>query len=101
MKNMLKVVEEFLKKNKDGATFNEIFDNVKVEMKETWTELFPTKIKQIEEEKIGELYTLMCVDGRFVRNNEHKWFLVDVMSYDDVKRMKINIGEVEELETME
>lgn len=32
---MLKVVEEFLKKNKDGATFNEIFDNVKVEMKET------------------------------------------------------------------
>ncbi len=35
MKNMLKVVEDFLKKYMTGAEFNEIFGHVKEEMKQT------------------------------------------------------------------
>lgn len=99
MKNMLKVVEEFLKKNEKGATFNEIFDHVREEMKQTWKELFPTKLlKNIEDDKIGELYTLMSIDGRFVRNNEQKWFSIETLTFDEVKQMRINASEAEELD---
>lgn len=100
MKNMMDVVFQYLEKNKDGVQFQTIWAHVQTEMKATWKELFPTRLlKEIEEDKIGELYTLMSIDGRFIRDFESNWYLLEKLSFEQAKQMRINIGENTEVDT--
>lgn len=93
MKNMIDVAYDYLKE-KDFASFKDIFTFVANEMNDQWKKTFSEKqFKDSVDDKRAELYTVLSVDGRFVRNNDNQWFLTENFSYEEVKKMRINIGE--------
>ena len=93
MKLMLTVAFEFLD-NKEQATFKQIFDEVKKELKTHWKKSFPTlTADQIDVKKKGELFTYLSTDGRFVMTDNTHWGLVQNFSFDDIKKMRVNVGE--------
>ncbi|KKB26912.1 hypothetical protein MM26B8_01240 [Mycoplasmopsis meleagridis] len=79
MKTMLDVALAFVKENcsnQNYIAFNEIFNNVESELHEKWEIEAANKnlnYETIQLNKIGELYRLLTVDSRFVRNTEGLW----------------------------
>lgn len=93
MKLMLTLTFEFLKEKKK-ATFKQIFEKVSKELKKQWIENSPREqIHKIENKKRGELFTYLTTDGRFVMPSKTHWSLVENFSVDDIKKMRVNIGE--------
>lgn len=93
MKLMLTVAYDVLKK-RDHATFQELFDAVKEEQKLIWKELFPGELmSKIEVRKMGELFTYLTTDGRFVMIDDSHWTLTENLSHDEVQKLRVNIGE--------
>lgn len=90
---MLTVAYEVLQKH-DKATFEEIFEEVKKEQKVLWKELFPGELlTTIEKKKAGELFTYLTTDGRFIMVDDKHWTLVENLPFDEVKKLRVNIGE--------
>lgn len=95
---MLDVAYDFLKK-KESVNFTTLFDHVAEEMKPLWKERFPTVLlKDIYQDKAAEFYTWLSIDGRFIRDNANNWSLIDRYTFDEVKKIRINIGEKVEAE---
>ncbi len=93
MHTMLSVAYEFLE-TKEEATFTQIWKEVIKKMKPLWKVHFPTLlIKDIEDKKISELHTLLTVDGRFTKTKKDVWVLIENYTYEEVKQMKVNVGE--------
>jgi len=85
---------EFLKE-KDKATFNQIWKYVFDNKKNEWKEETDKLLKEIEEEKIGEFYTILTVDGRFIRVADDKWSLVENFTFEETKSLRASAVENE------
>lgn len=73
MKLMLEVAYNYLRANKE-ASLSAVFDNVKKELENHWKNSFPgVTMEKIEEQKLGELYTYLTTDGRFVMLEKNVW----------------------------
>ncbi|UUM19356.1 DNA-directed RNA polymerase subunit delta [Mycoplasma sp. 1018B] len=76
---MLDITLEFVKTNcanYEYVTFEEIFNVVEKELKAKWeleVEEKETTYENIRFNKVGELYRLLTVDSRFVRNVDGLW----------------------------
>lgn len=93
MKLMLTVAFEYLQ-TKGQATFKQLFDEVKKELKNHWKKSFPNlSADQIDTKKKGELFTYLTTDGRFVMTDNTHWGLMHDYSFEEIKKMKVNIGE--------
>lgn len=93
MKLTLTLVHEFLE-SKDKATFDEIYATVKKELWNEWVETFNGMTEnQIEARKKGELFTYLTTDGRFIMPDNDNWALAKNYSFDEIKKLRINIGE--------
>ncbi|WP_027120564.1 DNA-directed RNA polymerase subunit delta [Mycoplasmopsis lipofaciens] len=79
MKTMLDIVVEYTLKecsNNYYVEFDKIFNEVETELKNKWMEEADLKGKSYDKiriNKIGELYRLLTVDSRFIRNEEGLW----------------------------
>ncbi|MEE3928069.1 hypothetical protein V2E24_00565 [Mycoplasmopsis ciconiae] len=77
MKTMLDVALSVVNnKESDAYEFEDIFENVENELMDRWNqELVNDKLTyaKLRVKKMGELYRLLTVDGRFVRNNDGTW----------------------------
>ncbi|MGP1451541.1 MAG: DNA-directed RNA polymerase subunit delta [Metamycoplasmataceae bacterium] len=79
MKTIIDVAIEVIKEkcaNYEYIEFKEIFDIVESELKDLWLEKAEKQgidYKDILELKMGELYKIMTLDSRFVRNEEGLW----------------------------
>ncbi|UUM19572.1 MULTISPECIES: DNA-directed RNA polymerase subunit delta [unclassified Mycoplasma] len=77
MRTMLDIAIDEIKKDPlKKFEFNEIFEVVENELKQTWTLNFVSNeipYEKVRERKIGELYTLLTVDRRFERNSDGTW----------------------------
>ncbi len=95
MQTMLEVVRSFLEGSADmNATFKQIWATVLKEKKDDWKKDSPkVLVKEIESTKKAELYTLLTVSGEFVKTEADKFALVKNYTYDEVKKMKVNVGE--------
>lgn len=93
MKLMITIAHEYLQQ-KGEATFKQIFDEVKKQQKDVWKQIFVGQtMDKIEIKKGGELHTYLTTDGRFIMTDDKKWALVADFTYEDVQKMKMNIGE--------
>ncbi|UWV82506.1 hypothetical protein NW063_01380 [Mycoplasmopsis cynos] len=78
MKNttMLEVASNLiLSQPNNNFTFDEIFNEVEKELKEIWMKRFlvnnPNETyEKVREKRIGELYRLLTVDKKFLRNED-------------------------------
>lgn len=96
MTTMSEVAEQYLLKN-GSAPFTKIWKHVFTTMKPQWKEQFPTKLlKDIEKSKIGELHTLLTVSGTFARLLNTEYVLAESLSYEEIKKLKINVESREE-----
>ena len=94
MKIMKQVAFEFLKENKT-APFEKIWENTINELSSDWQMIYKKlDITEIKKLKIGELYTMLTSDGEFVRNEKEEWSLSKFYSFEEVQKMKINVGEM-------
>lgn len=78
MRTMLDIAIDFVyKEEHEGAfEFNEIFEVVEDELRGYWIQNLVNDdlpYVKLREKKIGELYRLLTVDGRFIRNNNGTW----------------------------
>ncbi|WP_029512634.1 DNA-directed RNA polymerase subunit delta [Mycoplasmopsis iners] len=79
MKTMLDIILDYAKVHCNGhvfITFDEFFGSVESELKAKWeleAEEKSLSYEQIRLNKIGELYRLLTVDSRFVRNEQGNW----------------------------
>ncbi|MBW0602678.1 hypothetical protein MADP07_00401 [Mycoplasma anatis] len=78
MRTMLDIAIDFVYNTEhEGAfDFNEIFDVVEDELRGYWIQNLVNDdlpYVKLRERKIGELYRLLTVDGRFIRNNNGTW----------------------------
>lgn len=78
MKTMLDIAIDFVynKEHESAFEFNEIFDVVEDELRGYWIQNLVNDdlpYVKLREKKIGELYRLLTVDGRFIRNNNGTW----------------------------
>ena len=98
MNTMLNIATELL--NKNGAqTFDEIMDEVSLQLSPKWEAAQPGKTDiKIREVKITELYTLLTITGSFIRTDETKFDLVKNYTFEEAQAMKLKIGELEEVE---
>lgn len=96
MKIMKEIVTELLEKKKNES-FENIWEHVKKNSMKEWLSAYAdTKESELERNKIGELYTMLTTQGDFVKDNTEKWSLSKNFSYEEVKKMKINIVELED-----
>ena len=95
MKTILEVSREFLVSKDDGiATFKQIWAEVNKEKRQEWKTESPKElIKDIESAKRAELYTLLTISGEFIKTENDKFGLVKDFTYNEVKKMKVNVGE--------
>ncbi len=86
---------EFLEE-KGEATFSQIWKYVFDNKKNIWKDEEPDKLlKEIEDEKVGEFYTLLTVDGRFIKIPDEKWALVKNYSIEKIKSLRASAVENE------
>lgn len=95
METMKQVALEFLLEKKT-ATFKQTWDHVNKKLKANWNEKYSEKPEAIEKIKIGELYTMLTSHGDFVKNEKEQWSLSKFYSFEEVQKMKINVGELED-----
>ena len=96
MRTMNMVAVDFLTETKT-STFKQVWTQVLKELKDDWKEIYePLSIVDIEKIKIGELYAMLTTDGEFVKNEKDKWSLSKFFSFEEVQKMKINAGDLED-----
>ncbi|WP_027123002.1 DNA-directed RNA polymerase subunit delta [Metamycoplasma spumans] len=73
-KTLVDVAKEILL-NHENLRFGELFENVKNELFERWRSEASEEIddEKLLENKRGELYRLMTIDGRFFHNEDGTW----------------------------
>lgn len=103
MKLMLQVAFDYLKTHKKASLSN-IFQTIKTELKVHWKQSFPElMMEKIEEKKLGELYTYLTTDGRFVMLDKDVWTIVSALTSKELlaARSKVVLENVidENLET--
>ncbi len=71
MKTILSVIKEYMiKTNRDDYTFNELFDQVEKQLSGEWSKNIPGDLDNIINDKKGETYKLLTIDGNFIRNDD-------------------------------
>lgn len=95
MKLMREITVDFLNEKK-SATFNEIWEHIKETLSSEWSNSYKAKEDEINKIKIGELYLMLTAQGEFIRKADETWSLVKFYSFEELRRMKINV--VAELE---
>lgn len=96
MKTMQEVAYEFLLDNKK-APFNKVWDFVLKTLNVSWKETFPDKSNdKIIEVKIGELYTMLTANGKFIKDTDGNWTLCQFHTFEELAKMKINVSELED-----
>ncbi len=95
METMLEIARDFLSNGDDkSATFKKIWAEVLKVKKEQWKKDSPkVLVKEIESQKRAELYTLLTVSGEFVKTATDDFALIKNFTFEEVKKMKINVGE--------
>ncbi|NQZ66099.1 MAG: hypothetical protein HRT99_02650 [Mycoplasmatales bacterium] len=94
MKTMKTVANDFLL-NKKTSEFEDIWNEVKKELLDDWKKLYPkTSENEISKVKIGELYSMLTSNGEFIRDTNELWSLSEFYTYEDVQKMKINVGDL-------
>ncbi|APJ38189.1 DNA-directed RNA polymerase subunit delta [Mycoplasmopsis pullorum] len=77
MKTMLDIaIDVVVNGTQKSYKFDTIFDEIERQLKDYWEENLVTEQQSYEKlrvKKIGELYRLLTVDGRFIRNNDETW----------------------------
>ncbi|EFF41624.1 DNA-directed RNA polymerase subunit delta [Mycoplasmopsis alligatoris] len=77
MKTMIDLAIEVVSSDKDRwFTFEEIFEHVENNLRESWTNNFVNEkndYEQIKTKKLGELYRFLTVTGSFSRNSDGLW----------------------------
>ncbi|WP_406616095.1 DNA-directed RNA polymerase subunit delta [Mycoplasmopsis hyopharyngis] len=79
MKTIIDVATEVILercKNYEFIEFNEIFEVVEKELQELWqqkAENAGIEYSKFVQAKMGELYKIMTIDSRFVRNDQGLW----------------------------
>lgn len=93
MKSMHMLVYEYLKEH-GKRSFEQIYEHVKSITLPWWKERFTDLDEsQIDQIKVGELYTLLSIDGDFSRQNEELWTLTETLTYEELKQSKIKVPE--------
>lgn len=98
MKSMLEIAMDVVRENGE-LSFKDIFNKVKSIKESEWKQdeegnkLTEEKYKGKLEKKQGELFTYLTLDGRFVMTNTNVWDLVENHSFENIKKMRINVGE--------
>jgi fructose-bisphosphate aldolase class II len=81
-------------KEKNFLTFDQLWEIVDKELSASWIEVFPNlDEKNIKKKKKGELYKLLCIDGRFIKNKEDQWSLIEKYTFDEVQKLKAFVKE--------
>lgn len=76
MKTILSTCYKFFENKEDFATFEDIFDFVKEEMKDIWTEQEENlNLNNFIDIKRGEVYQMLVIEGGFTKNLEGNWKL--------------------------
>ncbi len=92
-RTMLDISYEILRET-EKQTLKQIYAVVAKELKPRWKEeqsnLTVPEIKRI---KLGELYKLLTLDGRFLRTKEGSWTLVERYTLEERKSLKLQIKE--------
>ncbi|WP_022935062.1 hypothetical protein ACJA28_03085 [Mesomycoplasma moatsii] len=71
MKTILSVIKNYMEKSKrDDYTFDEIFEQVEKELSPEWAKNTSYDFDDIVNNKKGETYKLLTVDGDFIRNED-------------------------------
>lgn len=94
-RTMKEIVYEYIKKNGE-AEFNQIWEAVESSQKQEWTDKYKAIEKsydRIKEIKIGELYSLLTLEGTFTKRDEKNWALTENLSYEELMQSKISIVE--------
>lgn len=94
-KTMKEIVYDFIKNNGE-VEFNKIWDEVESNQKEEWIQKykpFEKSYDKIKEIKVGELYSLLTLEGTFTKKDEKIWVLTEDLSYDELMQSKISIVE--------
>ncbi len=94
MKTMKMVAKEFLLAKKT-ADFQEVWEKVKGDLLSDWKDQYPkSSDHEIDRAKIGELYSMLTSNGQFIRDTNEKWSLSEFYTYEEVQKMKINVGDL-------
>lgn len=99
MKLMLDIAYDYLNEG-EPKTFQNIFKVVKNELKGQWKEANPKfLLTQIDGKKMGELYTHLTLDGRFIMIDNNNWTTTKMLTSDQLRSAKSKslLSEVDEL----
>ncbi|TCG10646.1 DNA-directed RNA polymerase subunit delta [Mycoplasma todarodis] len=90
-RTMLDITYEILSEV-DKQTLKQIYAVVAKELKPRWKEeQSHLSVPEIETNKLGELYKLLTVDGRFLRTKEGSWTLVEKYTIEERKALKLQV----------
>lgn len=75
---ILNIINSFFndEENKERVfTFQEIFEKVEQTLKDEWNKNNNKSLnkEQMTENKMGEIYKLLTIDGRFIRHEDGTW----------------------------
>ncbi|CAM9147056.1 DNA-directed RNA polymerase subunit delta [Mycoplasma marinum] len=88
-KTMLDIAYESLQ-DVEKQTLKQLYAIVAKELKPRWKEeQSHLSVPEIEKSKLGELYKLLTVDGRFLRTKEGSWTLVEKFTFEERKTLKL------------
>ncbi|MGL5357588.1 MAG: DNA-directed RNA polymerase subunit delta [Metamycoplasmataceae bacterium] len=74
MKTILSVIKEKMGNTIDEFAFDDIYQEVESQLNNQWKNQFPDlSDEQIRENKIGETYKILTIDGSFIRTPEGLW----------------------------
>ncbi len=90
-RTMLDISYEVLAQT-DKQTLKQIYTAVAKELKPRWKEEQSNlSVPEIETNKLGELYKLLTVDGRFLRTKEGSWTLIEKFTIEERKSLKLQV----------
>ncbi len=87
--------EELTKKEK--MTLKQLFDVVSKELKPRWKQEQPSlTVPELEKLKLGEMYKLLTIAGKFLRLKDGSWTLIEKYSPEEAGQLKLQVVEMEQ-----